>query len=120
MLEAMLHLIAAAWMFVVVLAAAAEATSPTGSLIGALFTLLLYGVLPLAIVLYLGATPYRSRARLAREAAAAASAAALQGDGRDHPPSGATEGLTSVGEEAGGIAEGAPVPSAGARQAQVR
>lgn len=114
----MLHLIAAAWMFVAVLAAAAEATSPTGSLIGAFFTLLLYGLLPLAVVLYLGATPHRRRARLAREAVAAASSAALQGDGGDHPPSGATAGLAPVGEEAGGIAEGAPMPSAGARQAQ--
>jgi len=112
----MLHLIAAAWVFVVLLAAAAEATSPTGSLIGAFFTLLLYGALPLAIVLYLGATPHRRRARLAREAAAAASAAALQGDGSDHSSPGAAAGLAAVGEEAGRIAEGAPVPSAGAGQ----
>ena len=114
MLGAMLHLIAVAWLFVCVLAAAAEATSPTGSLIGAGFTLLLYGLLPLGIVLYLGATPHRRRARLAREA----SDRALQSDGGNHPSPGPTAGLASVGEESLRIADGAPAPSAGASEPQ--
>lgn len=70
-----LHLIALAWLFVVVLMAAAEATSPQGSWLGAFFTLLLYGLLPLALLLYLGATPMR-RARQRAQAAAAEQAAA--------------------------------------------
>ncbi len=64
-----MHIVAIAWMFVVLLMTLAEATSPQGSLIGALFTFLLYGALPLSIVLYVMATPARRRRRLATEAA---------------------------------------------------
>lgn len=63
-----LHLIALAWLFVVVLMAAAEALSPQGSWLGALMTLLLYGLLPLALVLYLVATPMRRARQRARQA----------------------------------------------------
>ncbi|MBT9598572.1 MAG: hypothetical protein IV094_21490 [Vitreoscilla sp.] len=64
-----MHIVALAWMFVVLLMTLAEATSPQGSLLGALFTFLLYGALPLSIVLYVMATPARRRRRLAEEAA---------------------------------------------------
>lgn len=70
-----LHLIALAWLFVVLLMAAAEATSAQGSWLGALITLLLYGLLPLALVLYLAATPMR-RARQRAQASEADDAAA--------------------------------------------
>lgn len=68
-----MYLVAMAWMFVVLCMAAAEAMSPVGSVLGAFFTLLLYGVLPLSIVLYVMGTPARRRAREAarrREASA--------------------------------------------------
>ena len=55
-------------MFVVLLMAAAEASSTQGSLLGAFFTLLLYGLLPLGLVLYLMGTPMRRRARRAAQA----------------------------------------------------
>jgi len=71
-------LVAIAWGYVVLMMAIAEATSPQGSLLGALITFLLYGVLPLSIVLYLMATPMRRRARLAAERSA------LEPDGADH------------------------------------
>lgn len=64
-----MHLVALAWMYVVLLMAAAEASSPNGSLVGALFTVLLYGVLPLSIVLYLLAAPLRRKARRSASAA---------------------------------------------------
>jgi hypothetical protein len=60
-----MHIVALAWIFVVVLMALAEATSTQGSLLGALITLLLYGALPLGIVLYVLGTPARARARRA-------------------------------------------------------
>lgn len=63
-----MHIVAIAWMFVVLLMAAAEATSSQGSLLGAFFTLLLYGLLPLAIVLYILGTPGRKAARRRAEA----------------------------------------------------
>ena len=61
--DTMLHLVAAAWMFVVVLMAAAEATSPQGSWLAAVLMLVFYGLLPLALLLYLLGTPMRRRAR---------------------------------------------------------
>ena len=66
-----MHTVAIAWMFVVLLMALTEATSTQGSVLGALVTLLLYGLLPLGLVLYLMGTPMRRRARRAAEAAAA-------------------------------------------------
>ena len=57
-----LLLVAVAWMYVVLMLAVAEAVSPQGSVLGALFTLLLWGVLPLSLVLYVLATPARKRA----------------------------------------------------------
>ena len=63
-----MHIVAIAWLFVVVLMTLAEATSPQGTLLGAFFTLLLYGLLPLGIVLYVLGAPMRRRARLRAEA----------------------------------------------------
>ena len=67
-----MHLVALAWMYVVLMMAVAEAMAPTSTLLGAFFTLLLYGLLPLVIVLYILATPARKRARRRAEASAAA------------------------------------------------
>lgn len=85
-----MHIVAVAWIFVVVLMTLTEATSTQGTVMGALFTLLLYGVLPLGIVLYVMGTPLRARTRKAAEAAEAASAtpsaqpSAQQRDGSGH------------------------------------
>jgi hypothetical protein len=65
-----MYLIAIAWMYVVLMMAVAEATNSNGTILGALFTFALYGLLPLGIVLYIFGTPGRKRARLAAEAAA--------------------------------------------------
>jgi membrane protein implicated in regulation of membrane protease activity len=62
-----MYLVAIGWMFVVVMMAAAEAMSPIGTLLGAFFTLVLYGLLPLSIVLYVMGAPMRRRARRAAE-----------------------------------------------------
>jgi membrane protein implicated in regulation of membrane protease activity len=76
----MLLIVAMAWMYVVLMMSVAEAMAPDGGWLGALFTLLLYGVLPLSLALYLLATPARRRRRRAAEAAATSA----QPDGRDH------------------------------------
>ncbi|MBC7938563.1 MAG: hypothetical protein H7Z19_02175, partial [Chitinophagaceae bacterium] len=57
-----MHLVAIAWIYVVLLMAVAEALSAQGTVLGAFFTLLLYGVLPLGLVLYVLSTPARKRA----------------------------------------------------------
>lgn len=66
-----MYIVALAWIYVVVMMALAEATSKNGTVLGALFTLILYGVLPLSIVLYLMGTPMRRKARRAAEDAEA-------------------------------------------------
>ncbi len=58
----MFYVVAIGWMYVVLMMAVAEALAPNGSLLGALITLAFYGVLPLALVLYLLGTPARRRA----------------------------------------------------------
>lgn len=56
-----MYLVAIAWLYVTVMMAVAEAASPNGSLLGAFFTFMLYGALPLSIVLYILGTPGRKR-----------------------------------------------------------
>ena len=80
-----MYLVAIGWMFVVVTMAAAEAMSPIGTVLGALFTLLLYGVLPLSIVLYVMGTP--SRRRRARLAADQQAESSVEPDGGSHATS---------------------------------
>ncbi|NWG73296.1 MAG: hypothetical protein HXY24_01570, partial [Rubrivivax sp.] len=58
-----MYLVPIAWMYVVVMVAIVEATSPQGTWLGALFTLLFYGLLPVAVVMYVLGTPARRRAR---------------------------------------------------------
>lgn len=62
-----MYLVAIAWLYVAVMMAIAEAMHSQGTVLGALITFLLYGVLPLALVLYLMGTPMRRRKRLQQE-----------------------------------------------------
>lgn len=78
-----MYLVAIGWLYVAVMMALAEATSSQGSVLGALFTFLLYGLLPIAIVLYIMGAPRRREARQRAEQAQAPAASA-QGDGGDH------------------------------------
>jgi predicted membrane channel-forming protein YqfA (hemolysin III family) len=71
--------IAIGWIYVVLMVALVEALSST--VIGAVFTFLLWGVLPLAIVLYVLRTPARRRQRRAQ---AAGVSALLDPDGSGH------------------------------------
>jgi len=66
-----MYLVAIAWLYVAVMMAIAEATHSQGSILGAIITLLLYGVLPLSLVLYVMGTPMRRRQRLQQEQAQA-------------------------------------------------
>lgn len=65
-----MYLVLIAWLYVALMMAVAEATSPIGSLLGASITFLLYGVLPMSVVGYIMGSPARKRARKAQEAAA--------------------------------------------------
>lgn len=79
-----MHIVAIGWMYVVLMVALVEAVSSNGTVLGAVFTFLLYGLLPMGLVLYVMGTPARKRALRAREAAEAAAAASAAPDGSGH------------------------------------
>ena len=98
-----MYLVVIAWMYVVLMMSIAEATNTTGSLLGAIVTFVLYGLLPLSLVVYLMNTPSRKRAIRAREAAEDAERRLQQAGQANHPsPSG--------DPDAGGHAAGAAEP----------
>lgn len=76
-----MHIVAIAWLYVVVLMALAEGFAVGGSWLGAAITFVLYGLIPGSIALYLLGTPARRAAR--RRAAASAAA---DPDGGGHAP----------------------------------
>jgi membrane protein CcdC involved in cytochrome C biogenesis len=95
-----MYLIPIAWLYVAIMMALAEATNPQGTLLGAFFTLLLYGLLPLGILMYVLGGPARKRAKKESEAQAQAQTHA-------HSPSAAqpNEGAeAAAGTETSGIA----------------
>ncbi|RZJ10154.1 MAG: hypothetical protein EOP39_09425 [Rubrivivax sp.] len=88
-----MYLIAIAWAYVALTMAAAEALSPQGTLFGAFVTLLLYGVLPLGLLLYILGTPGRRRRKRTAESAP-------QGNAGSHAATGPAERLPPEREEA--------------------
>jgi hypothetical protein len=96
-----MYLIAIAWGYVVLMMTVAEATSASGSVLGAMITLLLYGLLPLSLLTYIMGTPGRKRRRQAAEIAArlpaAGVASSLTPDGGSQP---AGAGVAAKGKEA--------------------
>jgi len=81
-----LYVIVIAWLYVALMMAAAEASHANGSLVGALFTFILYGLFPVALVIYVLKTPDRKKARLAKEAQEAQTAALKAADSKDETP----------------------------------
>ena len=79
-----MYIIPIAWLYVVVMMAVAEATNSNGTILGAIVTFVLYGLLPIGLILYFMGAPGRKRAIRARDAAelqaAQAQAAAAQTD----------------------------------------
>lgn len=91
-----MYIVAIAWLYVAILMAVAEATHTTGTLLGGIITFVVYGLLPLALVLYVMGTPARRRAIKAKErseleTAQIASSGSPNADGKP-----ATDTITSV------------------------
>ena len=63
-----MYIVPLAWLYVALMMAVAEATSTQGTVLGAFFTFVLYGLMPIGLLLYFMGTPGRRRKRLAREA----------------------------------------------------
>lgn len=103
-------IVAIAWIYVALMMALAEATSPQGSLLGAIITFVFYGVAPTALVMYLLGTPDRRRARRRAEAEAlqqaqqaqevAIAASSAQADAGSQT---AGEPIATVGKEPGSV-----------------
>ncbi len=116
-----MYLIVIAWTYVTLMMAVAEATSPQGTVLGAVITFALYGMLPMGILVYILGTPSRKRAIKAREAAEQAAydaeQAALREGGTDTAPAAASASVTpDAGGETPAAAEGnavAPVRKEG-------
>ena len=64
-----MYLVVIAWLYVVVLMSIAEATNTTGTVLGAIMTFVLYGALPVTLVVYLMSAPARNKAIKKRNAA---------------------------------------------------
>jgi hypothetical protein len=64
----LVYLVVTAWLYVALMMAVAEANHPLGTLLGAIVTFVLYGVGPVALLMYLMGRPGRRAARQAREA----------------------------------------------------
>jgi hypothetical protein len=62
-----MYIVPIAWIYVALMMSVAEATSSNGTVLGALMTFFLYGLLPVVLVLYIMGTPGRKRLLRARE-----------------------------------------------------
>ena len=87
-----MYIVPFVWLYVAFMMAVAEATSPIGTLLGAAITFVLYGLLPVGLILYFMGSPGRRRAnRQAEQTQDDAGAAppgvasdSSQGDGSSH------------------------------------
>jgi hypothetical protein len=99
-----MYIIAIAWIYVTLMMSVAEANNTNGTVLGAIVTFILYGILPTALMVYLMKAPQRNRARKAKEAAWGqepdAESAPVQPDASGHAPSGAEHsGIPAVREK---------------------
>lgn len=93
-----MYLVIIAWLYVAVLMTVAEATNHNGTLLGAIVTFFLYGLMPIALVVYLMGRPARRQARALREAQAAADSAPPDAGG-EAPGAAQPDGVAAVRKE---------------------
>ena len=63
-----MYLVVIGWVYVVLMMCVVEATSSNGTLLGAFITFVLYGLVPVTLVVYLMRAPQRNKVIKAREA----------------------------------------------------
>ena len=101
-----LYIIAIGWLYVALMMSVAEATNTTGTVLGAIVTFVLYGLLPVALLMYILGTPARRRAHRARQAPASASAEPVADASSHSKDPGTSPGTQEAGP-------GIPPPGAG-------
>lgn len=79
-----MYIVPIGWLYVALMMAVAEATNTNGTVLGGIFTFVLYGLLPVSLVVYLMGAPGRRKALKKREAAEQASA--IQPNTSSHAP----------------------------------
>lgn len=99
-----MYLIVIAWLYVTLLMALAEAFSTQGSVLGAIITFVFYGLLPMALVVYLMGTPMRRKAIRRQEEQARQEAVSSQSDSTLQP---------DASGHAAALPEAAAVPAVG-------
>ncbi|MDP4613019.1 MAG: hypothetical protein NWS97_04485 [Limnohabitans sp.] len=99
-----MYLIVIAWLYVTLLMALAEAFSTQGSVLGAIITFVFYGLLPMALVVYLMGTPLRRKAIRRQEEQDRQEASSSQSDSTRQP---------DAGRHATALSEAAAVPAVG-------
>lgn len=93
-----MYIVVIGWVYVALMMAVAEATSFNGTLLGAIVTFLLYGVGPVALVVYLMREPVRKRRRKAERQAAQLAQAGASGQ-PDGGGKAAADTVAPVGKE---------------------
>ena len=96
-----MYIVPIAWIYVALMMSVAEATNTTGTVMGGIFTFVLYGVLPVALMMYFMGTPGRKRAIRAREQAERDAAIAAH--------QAAAQAAASLQPDAGSLAAADPV-----------
>ena len=95
-----MYIVPIAWLYVAVLMAVAEATNTTGTVLGGIVTFVLYGLLPIGLVVYVMGAPARKRAIKAREQAELTAEHAASGITPDADTKAATDPVAPVRKEA--------------------
>ena len=92
-----LYIIAIGWLYVALMMSVAEATNTTGTVLGAIVTFALYGLLPVALLMYILGTPARRRAHRARQAPAPTTGETVAAASLKSDDPGASSGTTKDG-----------------------
>lgn len=105
-----MYIIPIAWLYVALMMSVAEATNTTGTVLGAIVTFVLYGLLPVALMMYFMGTPARKRKIRAQEMAEREAAIAAHATAAASPIAAAAE---SAQPDAGGQPAADPVAPVG-------
>ena len=91
-----MYIVPIAWLYVALMMSVAEATNSNGTVLGAIVTFVLYGLLPMGLMLYIMGTPARKRALRARQELERAEFEAATQQLADAPDAGAQAAADSV------------------------
>jgi len=106
-----MYIVPIAWMYVVIMMSVAEANSSNGTVLGACITFVLYGALPVTLIVYIMGTP--ARKRLLREKEQAERTAWLQAQDAQKSVAAAQVAGRSIEPDQGGLAAADPLATVG-------